>query len=182
MKPWEKYANAEVSNIKASAPQTQAKQEKQNEVPWMLEWSDPEIAQLKQDEGYRDVKYKDSGKGVETIGYGTAATGGRKIPDKIDKLTAEQWLIEDVYKARQFARKELPDAPVEVRSIVTNMVYQMGPTGVKGFKNTMNAIKEGKYEEAAEHMLDSDWARTYTTRAERLAERMRSVGSRDKRS
>ena len=165
MKPWERFAEASVEG-EIQRP------------PWSLEWEDPELVNLKQDEGFRDTAYKDS-VGVKTIGYGTAATGGRDIPEKIDLQTAESWLREDVRKAREKVDKLVPDADQQVKDILTNMTYQMGGTGVRGFSKMIKAIKVGDYEEAAEQMLKSDWANQTPNRASRLADRMRSINSSD---
>lgn len=172
MKPWERFGG----KVEAAQPTPTPPQEQVVDKPWNRSFDDPEIAQLKADEGYRSERYKDT-RGVLTIGFGTAATSGREIPEKIDEETATQWMREDVKKARESVAKLVPDAPMEVQNILTNMTYQMGATGVKGFKATVAAIKEGDYEKAAEEMRKSVWFEEHPTRASRLIERMRSLNS-----
>lgn len=145
-------------------------------MPWEQNYADPEVTQLMSDEGFRSTKYKDI-LGFETIGYGSAITGGRKIPDKLDKETAYQWLLEDTSKARKTAQKVAPNAPKEVQDILTNMTYQLGENGLKGFKRMLSAVNSGDYQTAAKEMLDSTWASKQTPeRAARLAERMAGLG------
>jgi len=144
-------------------------------MPWEQNYADPEVEQLMSDEGFRSKKYKDT-LGFETVGYGSAVTG-RDIPDTIDKDTAYQWLLEDTSKARKTAQKVAPNAPKEVHDILTNMTYQLGANGLKGFKRMLSAVNAGDYQTAAKEMLDSTWASEQTPeRAARLAERMAGLG------
>jgi lysozyme len=50
----------------------------------------------------------------------------------------------------------------------------MGTEGLLKFVNTLAYVRYGKYEEAAEGMLASKWARQTPERAARMAEQMRS--------
>jgi lysozyme len=135
---------------------------------------DPELEQLKSDEGFRTKAYQDS-RGNRTIGYGTAITSGRDIPDTVDEETATQWLTKDLSTARANAERLAPDAPKEVQNILTNMSYQMGSGGGSKFKETLALINKGLYEEAAEEMLDSEWAKQTPERAKRLSNRMKNI-------
>lgn len=55
-----------------------------------------------------------------------------------------------------------------------NMAFQMGVDGLLGFKNTLELIRTGSYEKAAEGMLSSLWAKQTPARAKRLAVQMRT--------
>jgi lysozyme len=53
------------------------------------------------------------------------------------------------------------------------MAFQLGTDGLLGFKNTLALIRDGKYAEAAEAMLQSKWATQTPERAQRLAKQMK---------
>jgi lysozyme len=53
----------------------------------------------------------------------------------------------------------------------------MGLAGLLQFTNTLAAVREGRYEDAASGMLTSLWARQVGPRATRLAEMMRTGGT-----
>lgn len=62
----------------------------------------------------------------------------------------------------------------EVRQgVLYEMAFQMGIGGLLGFKRTLVAIQEGRYEDAADNMLDSRWAIQTPHRAKVLSEIMR---------
>ena len=54
-----------------------------------------------------------------------------------------------------------------------DMAFNMGYR-VLQFKNTMKAVEEGRYEDAAKGMLASKWAKQTKSRAVRLAEMMKT--------
>lgn len=61
--------------------------------------------------------------------------------------------------------------------VLLNMAFNLGASGLFGFKQTLAAVKLGDYEAAAKGMLNSKWARQVGNRpgerAWRLAEMMR---------
>ncbi len=65
----------------------------------------------------------------------------------------------------------LDDARQEV---LANMAFNMGIGTLLTFKNTLQAIKEGRYKEAAAMMLQSKWATQVGNRAKELAAQMES--------
>jgi lysozyme len=58
--------------------------------------------------------------------------------------------------------------------VVVNMIFNMGLTKFRGFKETIKHIAAGEYSEAAKEMLDSKWARQVGLRAVRLSQMMRT--------
>jgi lysozyme len=54
------------------------------------------------------------------------------------------------------------------------MIFNLGPKGFAGFKNTIADIAAGNYESAASRMLQSKWATQVHNRAIRLAASMRT--------
>ena len=77
--------------------------------------------------------------------------------DKIKKEINWFWALDDV---RQ--------------NVLVNMAFNLGVSGLLTFKNTLRLISFSRYEEAAEEMLNSKWARQVGYRAEELAEQMRT--------
>ena len=124
----------------------------------------------------KHVVYEDS-EGFPTVGYGHKVTkvDGLKVGDTIDDAKADQLFNQDIEKAKSGAKTVITNfdaLPDEVRHILTEMVYQMGASGVKKFENTLEHIKNGDYKKAAQEMLNSEWAKQTPSRAKALAERM----------
>ena len=65
----------------------------------------------------------------------------------------------------------------DVKEVLINMRYQLGPGGFRGFGNMIAAVKAGYWLTAAAEMRDSDWYRDELTRAraERLAQAVEST-------
>lgn len=140
---------------------------------------DPElIAQLKIDEGFREVAYKDT-VGVWTVGYGHAHVAPGTV---WSREQAEAQLVEDVLEHNAELAAALPWVngldPVR-RRVLQNMAFNLGVgsaasgKGLLGFKNTLEFVRTGRYEKAAAGMLASKWAKQVGNRAVRLAKQMR---------
>lgn len=142
--------------------------------------ADTLIRELTRDEGLSLKPYRDS-VGKMTIGV------GRNLDDVgISPGEAEIMLRNDIARAQADLDRELPWwrglDPVRQRVLV-NMTFNMGigsrgpkPCGLLSFSSTLELIHLGRYLEAAQHMLDSKWARQVGARAERLALMMRDGG------
>jgi lysozyme len=129
-------------------------------------------ADLKRDEGRRDRPYRDS-VGVLSIGYGhNLEAKGLCEAALIAQLEYDvDSVILDLYK-------ELPwwkDQPPQVQRVLINLAFNLGIGGLKTFVNTLALIKAGKYSEAADHLMDSLYARQVGQRADRLATILRSI-------
>lgn len=129
------------------------------------------VAQLKRDEGLRLTPYKDS-VGKLTIGI------GRNLDDVgISTEEAEFLLNNDIQRAASDLVKALPwTANLDrVRNaVLVNMAFNLGIRGLLQFKNTLSLIQQGKYDQAAEAMLQSRWANQVGDRAGRLALQMKT--------
>jgi lysozyme len=133
------------------------------------------IRQLRADEGERKCVYFD------TLGYATIGVGrlvdARKpgaglrddeiafllnndVDDRIDALTRKLPWFQNLDDAR--------------KGVLLSMAFQLGVEGLLGFKQTLQLVMEGKYENAAAAMLTSKWAQQTPARAKRLADQMRS--------
>ncbi len=60
-------------------------------------------------------------------------------------------------------------------SVVVEMVSQLGKESVAGFKNFLDALKNGDYQKAAQEMRDSRWGKQTPKIADTLANKMSSA-------
>lgn len=129
------------------------------------------IDQLKRDEGIRFKPYRDS-VGKLTIGV------GRNLDDVgINELEAEWLLSHDIDRATTTLTEHIPwakDLDEVRRAVLVNMTFNMGIAGLLQFKNTLADIQAGKYDDAADKMLESKWAEQVGPRAHRLAIQMKT--------
>lgn len=61
------------------------------------------------------------------------------------------------------------DLPQAIQEVIVEMVFQLGATGVKQFRNMWASLKEKDGEMAAMHMKDSRWHKQTKKRCESLA-------------
>ena len=133
-------------------------------------------AQLRSDEGTKATAYQDH-LGFWTIGVGrlidSRKPGAGLRPDEIDYL-----LRNDINDRVQALTKALPMLFPKLdearQGVLVNMAFQLGTSGLLGFKSTLALIAAEKYAEAAEQMLKSKWATQTPARAKRLAEQMKT--------
>lgn len=145
---------------------------------------DYEITKLriKKHEGYEEQPYylsyttadgKEISEDFQTGGYGHKFKEGEQFPVRADGTTVN-WdaVFENDFKiAQDGARSLVGEKTINPQAfgLVTEMVYQMGTTGVSNFKNTLAAIQSGDYKLAAVEMLDSKWAKQTPNRAAEMA-------------
>ncbi|MCR4297520.1 MAG: glycoside hydrolase family protein [Gallionella sp.] len=131
-------------------------------------------AQLPIDEGVISHAYQDS-LGFWTIGVGRLIDqrrGGKLSEDEIALL-----LKNDIAEADKSARAVFPafDSLSEPRkAVLVNMAFNLGQARLAGFVNTLRALADGRYDDAADGMLASKWAVQVGARAHRLAGIMRA--------
>ena len=129
------------------------------------------LESIKHHEGFVEHVYDDS-LGIPTIGYGFA------IKDLIlDEDIAEDILMRKLERLKRNANsrfKWLEDMPVVIQEVILNMCYQLGVTGVSKFRKAISALQEGDWNEAADEMLDSLWARQTPNRATELSDIVRN--------
>lgn len=122
--------------------------------------------QLMRDEGVRHKMYKDS-EGIETIGV------GHNLRAKaISQRAVEVILEDDVTDTIRELHEALPwlkDLSDARQGVLINMAFNLGVQGLLGFKNTLKAIQEGRWEDAKQGILDSKYAKQVGPRAHRLA-------------
>ena len=131
--------------------------------------------QIAKHEGYEPKVYKCTN-GYDTIGYGFA------IKDLyMDKEVADLILDQKINKLlkRISADEDWGDwfleKPQAIQEVLINMIYQIGFSGVKRFRKTIQYIKDDNFLMASEEMLDSKWARSDSpNRAKELSEIIKS--------
>lgn len=129
---------------------------------------------LRGEEGEVLTEYKDH------LGYSTIGVGRLIDKRKGGGITAEEsayLLGNDIQKRMIELERKLPwitlldDAR---RGVLLSMAFQMGVDGLLGFKNTLEMVRTGRYENAAKGMLNSKWAKQTPQRAKRHSEQMRT--------
>ena len=141
------------------------------------------LASVKKHEGYRNKVY------LDTLGKRTVGVGHLCVEEfwEDDKEYEESFLMEILQKDLQEAirgAKELMDehgcADIDERAeeIIIEMVFQLGRTGVKKFRNMWKALQQEppQYDVASIEMLDSRWAKQTPNRAQSMADQMKACG------
>jgi lysozyme len=126
--------------------------------------------ELELDEGNKSKPYKCTA-GKTTIGIGRNLDDVGLSPDEISYLFQNdiKRVIADLDKNLGWWRG-LSDAR---KRVLANMAFNLGIAGLLGFRNTLKAVAEGRYSDAADGMLASKWATQVGARAQRLAKMMR---------
>lgn len=136
----------------------------------------PELIEslLLRDEGYRRSAYTDS------LGYLTIGIGKLIDAKKGGGITFNEalYLLRNEVSAKEAdLRSHLPwyDGLDEVRkALLLSMAFQIGSMGLLAFRNTLRAVEEGRWNDAADGMMASRWAQQTPLRAHRLAQTMRT--------
>jgi lysozyme len=132
--------------------------------------SDELVEQLKRHEGFRAHPYECS-EGKVTIGF------GRNLDDiGVSDAEADMLLKNDLDSATATAANWLSGIVLcpPRQAVVINMAFNLGGPKLGGFKLFKAALAGSNYDEAANQMLDSKWARQVGDRAIELATQMRS--------
>ena len=126
------------------------------------------LESTKKHEGLKLKIYQDT-LNVPTIGY------GRNLKDRgVSEQEAHIMLLNDLRMAEEAALKhQWFNVLDNVRkTVVVEMIFNLGEAGFSKFKKTIKLIEEGKYKDAAIEMLDSRWSEQVGVRADTLAKRM----------
>jgi len=130
------------------------------------------LEKIKHHEGFVEHVYDDS-LGIPTIGYGFA----------IKDLVLEEDLCDEILlrKLRILGRSVMgkfpffDSLPSDCKTVLMEMCYQLGVTGVSKFKKALKAMEDGDWEKAADEMLDSKWAKQTPNRAKEMSNIVRSL-------
>jgi len=129
---------------------------------------------IQEHEGYRLEPYRCT-EGFLTGGYGHKILDGEEVPttkegweELFDKDFDKAWSqMEQLCETHNLPENE------EMMSILCEMIFQLGFTGVSKFKMMIKALQEGNMEEASNQMKQSKWYVQTPNRCVALAERMR---------
>ena len=135
---------------------------------------------IKEHEGYRNTVYSDS-LGFATIGYGHLVTPEDHYKKGVEysKEELDAQFEADFQTAKLNTEKLINDNNVaellfNAKCVLIEMVFQLGIGGVSKFKKMWSALQEQDYNEASIQMLDSRWAKQTPSRANSLAQVMKS--------
>jgi lysozyme len=141
------------------------------------------LHEIKNDEGCVEEIYKDH-LGYLTFGVGhlikeTDPEFGKEVGTPVSMERVDAVFSEDVERATGYCANLYKSAwqefPGEVKMILTNMMFNLGPGNLAKFKKMNAALGEGDWEVAAIEGRDSLWYKQVTNRAERLMSRLEVV-------
>lgn len=136
---------------------------------------DNSTKQLTLDEGKKRTVYHDH-LGFATIGVGRLVDDRKPGAGLRDSEMAFmlQNDINDRISALAIAYPWFMRLDEARQGVLLNMSFQLGMTGLAGFRNTMELIRSGFYDKAADAMLLSKWAAQTPERAKRMSDQMRT--------
>jgi GH24 family phage-related lysozyme (muramidase) len=136
------------------------------------------------------VAYLDT-KGKLTLGAGILVnenffktTGKKKLKvgDTVPKDIVESVGLTRWKNSIKESRELLPNLSEDQVLPLAEMIYQMGKPSVSKFENTLKLYREGKFKEAADEALNSNWAKKDTpNRAKRVAEKIKNLAPKTKK-
>ena len=139
------------------------------------------VSLLRYEEGFKEKPYFCS-EGYPTIGTGIklgpkgAALSNYQIT--ISKEVDAVWMAEIIKQkvaemsVNQGITAAMSSCNDARKSILISMAYQMGADGLAKFTNTLKAVAEQRWNDAANGMLNSAWAKQTPNRAKRHAQQM----------
>lgn len=131
------------------------------------------LVMLKRHEGVVDHAYQDS-LGYWTIGVGfliDKKKGGKLYPEEIDFILTNR--LDKLVMELDNALPWWSSLSDNRRAVILDMAWNLGVKGLLGFKNTLECVRTGQYDKAAQGMLRSLWARQVKGRAIELAQLMK---------
>jgi|DEB0MinimDraft_10_1074344.scaffolds.fasta_scaffold27126_2 hypothetical protein len=114
---------------------------------------------------------------LKTIGKKKLKIGDTVPKDIVESVGLTRWK-----NSIKEARELLPNLSEDQILPLAEMVYQMGKPSVSKFEETLKLYRAGKFKEAANEALDSDWAKKDTPeRAKRVAEKIKNLAPETKK-
>lgn len=129
--------------------------------------------ELVKDEGKVKHAYQDS-LGYWTIGVGRLIDkrlGGGLSDDEINYLLNND--VEEAHVTAQKLVKNFDDLTSNRKAVILHLAFNLGYTKLAKFVNTLKAVNEGRWEDAARGMENSLWYRQVGNRSKRLVKLMR---------
>ena len=134
------------------------------------------------DEGIRHQVYLDH------LGYPTFGIGhlikkddpeyGEPVGTDVSEERVDECFKEDIKTTLGDCLKlygNFYELPEEVQLIIANMMFNLGYPRLSKFRGMKRGVDSKDWNKAAEEMVDSQWYRQVTNRAERLVQRMKAV-------
>ena len=138
--------------------------------------------ELESDEGVKYEVYNDH------LGYATFGIGhlvldsdpeyGSEIGTAVSESRVAEAFESDIVGVVSDCESlydDFEDLPEEAQRIIANMMFNMGRTRLSKFKGMKRGVDARDWETAADEMVDSNWYRQVTNRADRLVVRMRAL-------
>ena len=138
--------------------------------------------QLKIDEGCVYEIYNDH-LGYATFGIGHLVTEsdpeqGQSLgtPVSSDRVAeAFESDIQSVLRDCNILYSDFDDLPEEAQQVIANMMFNLGRPRLSKFAGMKRGVDARDWDAAADEMVDSNWYRQVTNRADRLVERVRAL-------
>ena len=109
------------------------------------------------------------------INYTAVKTGSRRLtPQEIDALFTRK--VEDAMAAGPRVLKSFEVQPKPVQLAVTDMVYNLGPTGFSNLDTAVAALNQKDYHRAANALERTEWHRQVGSRARNIVSMIRNAG------
>ena len=139
--------------------------------------------ELTEDEGCKYEIYLDH-LGYPTFGIGHLVRDddpehGEEVGTSVSEdrvIAAFESDIETVLSDCNKLYSDFEDLPEETQLIIANMMFNLGYPRLSAFKGMKRGVDSRDWNSAADEMVDSRWYNQVTNRANRLVERMRSIG------
>ena len=138
--------------------------------------------ELENDEGVKYEVYNDH-LGYPTFGIGHlildsdpehgSATGSAVSEDRVKEAFEED--VVGVLSDCNYLYSDFGELPEEAQRIIANMMFNMGRTRLSKFKGMKRGVDAQDWNAAADEMVDSNWYKQVTNRADRLVNRMRNI-------
>ena len=138
--------------------------------------------QLEVDEGCIYEIYNDH-LGYATFGIGHLVTesdpeqgqslGTTVSPDRVAEAFESD--IQSVLRDCNILYSDFHNLPEEAQQVIANMMFNLGRPRLSKFAGMKRGVDARDWNQAADEMVDSNWYRQVTNRADRLVERVRAL-------
>ena len=138
--------------------------------------------ELESDEGVKYEVYNDH------LGYATFGIGhlildsdpeqGSSVGTPVSESRVAEAFESDIVQVLSDCETLYPDfesLPEDAQRIIANMMFNMGRPRLSKFKGMKRGVDAQDWNAAADEMVDSNWYKQVTNRADRLVERMRNI-------
>ncbi len=138
--------------------------------------------ELEADEGVKYEIYNDH------LGYATFGIGhlildsdpeqGSQVGTPVSESRVAEAFESDIVQVLSDCETLYPDfesLPEDAQRIIANMMFNMGRPRLSKFKGMKRGVDAQDWNAAADEMIDSNWYKQVTNRADRLVNRMRNI-------